>query len=172
VGGSRGTKSLAIIKHYPHLTALVVDRAQVITEAQRYWASHDTSGVERLSFRTGDLLRSIPPALSEKDVYLLSAILHGFDDDTCATALRNLAGANDNTGARIALLEMVLPETGADLAGASFDMQMFMGTRGRERTLRKWKTLFDRGGLILEEVVGLQSFGNILVLLPKKTGSV
>lgn len=52
--------------------------------------------------------------------------------------------------------------------GASFDMRMFMGTRGRERTLSEWRALFDRSGLMLEEVVGLQSFGNILVLRPRE----
>jgi hypothetical protein len=167
VGGSRGAKSLAILKRHSNLTALVVDRAQVIAEAERYWVAHRTSGVERLHFQAGDLLASIPSALSEKDIYLVSAVLHGFDDNTCITVLRNLANACGQTGARIALLEMVLPEVGADLPGASFDMQMFMGSRGRERTLKEWTSLLDRAGITLEEVVGLQSFGNILVLLPK-----
>lgn len=63
---------------------------------------------------------------------------------------------------------MVLPETGADIAGASFDMQMFMGSRGRERTLSEWTALFARSGVVLEELVGLQSLGKILVLQPKK----
>ena len=166
VGGSRGTKSLAILKRHPNLTALVVDRAQVIAEAQHYWAAHSTSGVERLHFQSGDVLVSLPPARSERDIYLLSAVLHGFDDDTCVTILRNLVNACGRAGARIALLEMVLPELGADIAGASFDMQMFMGSRGRERTLKEWTSLFDRSGAALEELVGLQSFGNILVLLP------
>jgi len=168
VGGSRGAKSLAILKRHPGLTALVVDRAQVIEDAKHYWAAHDTSGVERLRFEAGDLLQSVPAAQSEKDIYLLSAVLHGFDDDTCVTALCNLAIASSGSGARVALLEMVLPETQTDLTGASFDMQMFMGTRGRERTLAEWNVLFDRSGFALEEVVGLRSFGNILVLLPKK----
>lgn len=167
VGGSRGAKSLAILKRHPRLTALVVDRAQVITEARHYWTAHATSGVERLSFQAGDLLLSIPPAQGDKDIYFLSAVLHGFDDDTCVAVLRNLANACRNTGARVALLEMVLPEHHADLTVASFDMQMFMGSRGRERTLAEWRSLFGRGGLALEEVVGLQSFGNILVLLPQ-----
>lgn len=59
---------------------------------------------------------------------------------------------------------MVLPDSQADLASASFDMQMFMGTRGKERTLAEWQRLFDSSGLLLQEVVGLQSFGKILVL--------
>ena len=169
LGGSRGTKSLAILKRHPKLTALVVDRGQVIAEAEQYWAAHGTSGVERLKFQAGDLLTSIPSAQSEKDIYLLSAVLHGFDDDTCVTVLRNVANACGQTGARIALLEMVLPEVGAEIAGASFDMQMFMGSRGRERTLKEWTSIFNLVGIALEEVVGLQSFGNILVLLPLKS---
>ena len=168
VGGSRGTKSLAILKRHPDLTALVVDRPQVIIEAEIYWANHDSSGAERLQFQAGDLLDSIPSTRSEKDIYLLSAVLHGFDNDSCITILRNLANACGRTGARIALLEMVLPEVGADIAGASFDMQMFMGSRGRERTLKEWTTLFELANITLEEVVRLQSFGNILVLHPKK----
>lgn len=169
VGGSRGTKSLSILKRHPNLSALVVDRAQVIADAQHYWAANNTSGVERLHFQVGDILDSIPSARSDRDIYLLSAVLHGFDDDTCVTVLRNLANACGRTGARIALLEMVLPEVGADIAGASFDMQMFMGSRGRERTLSEWTSLFGRSGMALEEMVGLQSIGNILVLLPQKS---
>jgi hypothetical protein len=48
---------------------------------------------------------------------------------------------------------------------------MFMATRGRERTLREWRSLFDRSGLELEEVVGLRSFGNVLVLRPGRPQS-
>lgn len=164
VGGSRGAKALAILKRHPHLTALVVDRPQVVAEAERHWAAHPTGGTERLQFAAGDLLTALPPAQSDEDIYLLSAVLHGFDDDACIGILRRLAAASGNTGARIALLEMVLPETRADLAGAAFDMQMFMGSRGRERTLAEWRALLARAGLELEETVGLRSFGNILVL--------
>ena len=37
LGGSRGAKSLAILKRHLHLTALVVDRAQVIQTVPSYW---------------------------------------------------------------------------------------------------------------------------------------
>ena len=168
VGGSRGAKSLAILKRHPKLTALVVDRPQVIAEAEQYWAARNASNIKRLHFQAGDALSAIPAAQSDKDIYLLSAVLHGFDNETCVTILRNVAHACSQTGARVALLEMVLPKIGADVAGASFDMQMFMGSRGRERTLNEWTALFDESGMALEEVVGLQSFGNILVLRPKK----
>lgn len=168
IGGSRGAKSLAILKRYPKLTALVVDRPQVITEAERYWSLSNPDGIERLRFQAGDALTTIPSAESDKDIYLLSTVLHGFDDESCIAILRNVAAASGQSGARIALLEMVLPEVRADVAGAAFDMQMFMGSRGRERTLSEWSALFDAANVTLEEMVGLQSLGNILVLRPQQ----
>ena len=81
--------------------------------------------------------------------------------------LRNLTTASAGTGARIALMELVVSELKADISSAAFDMQMFMGTRGRERTLPEWQNLFDQAGLVLEEQVGLRSIGKILVLRVK-----
>lgn len=165
IGGSTGSKSLAILKRHPRVKALVVDRAQVVRDAQQHWKGREVPALlARLDFQAGDLFGAVPAATSDKDIYLLSAVLHGFDDQTCIMALRNLARACGGTGARIAVMEVVLAERGADLAGASFDMQMFMGTRGRERTIAEWLRLFEDAGLRLEEQVRLRSFASILVL--------
>lgn len=165
IGGSKGSKSIAILKRHKHLHSLVVDRAQIIQGATSYWEGReDPALLKRMSFQTGDVFKSIPPAKSNKDIYLLSAVLHGFDDDACILALRNLARASAGTGATIALMEIVMPEIGSDVASASFDMQMFMGTKGRERTLIEWQRLFEKSGLMLQEVVGLQSFGKMLIV--------
>ena len=61
-------------------------------------------------------------------------------------------------------MELVVSELKADFSSAAFDMQMFMGTRGRERTLHEWQNLSDQSGLTLEEQIALQSIGKILVL--------
>jgi hypothetical protein len=103
VGGSRGAKALAILRRHPKLTALVVDRPQVVAEAERYWAEHPADGAERLGFEAGDARESVPPAHDERDIYLLSAVLHGFDDETSIAVLKRLAAAIGTTGARIAV---------------------------------------------------------------------
>lgn len=164
VGGSRGAKALTILKHHPELSALVVDRQQVIEEAMQYWSAHRTQDVERLSFEVGDLLQELPAATGPEDIYLLSAVLHGFDDATCSLALRKLREAIGSTGARVAVLEMIVPEQGADIASTSFDMQMFVACRGRERTLAEWTSIIHASGMALEEVVGLRSIASLLVL--------
>jgi len=166
VGGSKGSKSLAILKRHPHLKALVVDRTQVIAGAAEYWQGReDAALLQRISYTAGDVFASVPQAQGSRDIYLLSAVLHGFGDDECIAALRNVANAA-GSGATIAVMEIVMPDAHADLASVAFDMQMFMATRGRERTLAEWRRLFEKSGVVLQEVVGLQSFGNILVLLP------
>lgn len=170
VGGSKGSKSLAILKRHPHLKALVVDRTQVIAGAAEYWQGRaDAALLQRISYTAGDVFSSVPQAQGSRDIYMLSAVLHGFGDDECIAALRNVANAA-GSGATIAVMEMVMPDAHADLASVAFDMQMFMATRGRERTLAEWQRLFEQSGVVLQEVVDLQSFGNILVLLPGKGG--
>lgn len=168
VGGSQGAKSMAILKRHPHLQALVVDRAQTIQNAAAFWYARDSGeAVSRMRFEVGDVLTAVPAANGPRDAYLLSAVLHGFDDDTCVQALQNVAQAAGAKGAKqatIVLLELVLPEHHADLTQATFDMQMFMGTPGRERTLTEWHNVFDRAGVSLTEIVHLASFGKMLVL--------
>ncbi|MGZ0079741.1 methyltransferase [Methylomonas sp. YC3] len=165
VGGSKGAKSLAILKRHPQLTALVADREQVIRGAAQFWQEKGEGAVlQRMSFEICDLLQAVPKAHSDRDIYLLSAVLHAFDDDTCVTVLRNVAQASADSRATIAVMEMVMPDKRADTGTASFDMQMFVNTHGRERTLAEWRRLFDASGLVLQEVVSLRTFGKILVL--------
>lgn len=168
VGGSQGGKALAILKRWPGLTALVFDRRQVVESAPAYWAEKVPAELlGRMRWQAGDLFEEVPAAASAKDVYLLSAVLHGMDDRHACAVLRNLAGAVSHSGARVALLEMVVPEHQADLVTASFDMQMFMATRGKERRLSEWRRLFDQTGWALEEQVDLRSIGKILLLKTK-----
>lgn len=164
VGGSKGAKSVSILKQHPNLEALVFDRPQVIGDAEAYWSEReDQSLLSRIDFQSGDMLSSVPKAKSDKDVYFLCAVLHGFDDETCVRVLRNLVEASDGLGVHIALMEMVLDDYQADLTATTFDMQMFMGTEGRERTLNEWLSIIHASGLALREVVSLRTFGKILL---------
>lgn len=164
MGGSTGSKSVAILKRHSQLRALVVDRSHIVRGAERHWNERAPREVlARLRFQAGDLFEPPPAVISDKDVYFLSAVLHGFDDETCVEILRTFAAALGETGACIAVMELAMPDSGADLARAAIDMQMFVITCGRERTLIDWSRLFDRAGLMLEEHVKLRSFAAILV---------
>lgn len=170
VGGSRGAKSLAILRHHSHIRALVVDRAQAFEGASEYWESREKGSItSRLKFQVGDALEFVPIAKSNRDAYFLSAVLHCFNDDTCIRILRNVAQAATPSGAFIVVLEVILPDYGADYAGTATDLQMFMGTEGRERTKDEWEQLVTNSGLQLREIVSLASLGSMLVLKPVAT---
>ncbi len=169
LGGSKGAKSLTILDRHAHLQALVVDRAQTIAQAQAYWRERAAAGtapasLARLQFMAGDLLAAVPAAVSAKDAYLLSAVLHGMDDSTAVQALRTASAAAAPQGATVVVLEMIMPSPQADLATAAFDMQMFMATTGRERTRDEWARLYAQAGLRWVETVALAGFGAMMVL--------
>lgn len=165
VGGGVGSKAVAILKRHRHLRALVVDRQRLVSAAPAKWAaSAEPEILERLEFQAGDLSDPLPPAHGAKDVYLFSAVFHGLDDEGCLKLLRNLHERCAPSGARAAIMELVPNERTPDIASASMDMQMLMGTPGRLRNVSEWRALCGQCGLQLEEQVRLRSPASILVL--------
>ncbi|MGD9000109.1 MAG: methyltransferase [Granulosicoccaceae bacterium] len=165
VGGSNGSKSLAILKRNPGLKALVFDRPQVIENAAAGWRGKvDAELLSRVTFSGGDMLESIPPAHSERDIYLFIAIFHGMDDAQAEKVLANLRTACGPHRPAIAIIDCVAEAQHIDPTVASFDMQMLIGTRGRERTEAEWRALLKRGGFALQEIVALRTFARLLVV--------
>lgn len=167
LGGGIGSKAVTLLRHHPQLHAEVIDAGSVTQGASAYWQKKiDDKLLQRLTFTAGDVLDSVPAAKDAKDIYFLSAVLHGLDDASCIKVLANIARASTGTGARTAVLELVVDADRPDAMSTAFDMQMFMGTRGRERTLGDWQKLIDQSNMRLDQVVGLRGFGTVLVMLP------
>lgn len=165
VGGANGSKALSIIKRHPGLKALVFDRPQVIEGAAAN--RHDKIDAEllaRVTFSGGDMLEKIPAALSERDIYLFVAIFHGVGDAEAERILSNLRTACGSHRPTIAIIDCVAEEQHIDPTVASFDMQMLIGTQGRERTETEWRSLIERGGFALQEIVSLRTFAQLLVV--------
>jgi hypothetical protein len=165
VGGSNGKKSIAILQQQPQLRALVFDRPQVVAGAADYWRSKVTPQLmQRLEFDGGDMLQAIPPAESDNDLYLFVAVFHSMDDETAGQVLANLRTACNGYQPTIVIADMVAAAQNIDPTTASFDMQMLMGTRGRERTLVEWQALLQGSGFELREVVAVRTFARLLVV--------
>ena len=168
VGGSQGSKALAIIKQHPRLRVLVFDRPGVITGASEYWRQQgETAVLERMEFQSGDMLESIPAAQSNRDIYLFAAIFHGMSDEQAGVVLHNLREAVGETGARAVIADNVAAECGIDPTIASFDMQMLVNTQGRERTESEWRSLLDQAGFVIDEIVDVSNFAKFIVIRKK-----
>ncbi|MCO5356699.1 methyltransferase [Acidovorax kalamii] len=171
VGGSAGDKALTLLARHAHLHALVIDRPATVAAARFLRASETdpqrSAARARLSFHAADVRQdALPPASSAKDVFWLSALLHGMSDADALRVLQRVARAAAPVGATVLVMEAVRNEETADLAVSGMDLQMAVCTEGRERSLREWQGLFAQARLQLRERVPLPMLAEIMVLTP------
>jgi hypothetical protein len=96
---------------------------------------------ERCSFVAGNFFESVPRG----DVFVLSTILHNWDDEAASAILR-VVRAGAQPGARLVLLESVV-QPGNDAQGAKWlDLLMLALLDGRERDEAQWRTLLVANG--------------------------
>jgi hypothetical protein len=165
VGGSLGSKTAAILRNNPQLHALVFDRPQVVEGATEYWrARNEQALLERMSFAGGDMFEAIPQAETDRDIYLCVGVFHGLGDEEVQKLLGKLKQAFGDKRPTLLAVDAVAAERNIDPAVAGFDMQMLIGTRGRERTLAEWTALFEGACLRIEEVVEVRTFASFIVV--------
>lgn len=134
VGGGNGSTLVELLKRRPGLRGIVLD----LPETNRDEAKLARAGIE---FVPGDFFDSVPRG----DVYVLSTILHDWDDERAAAILRTIRDAAPD-GARLLVLESVVPP-GNEPDGAKWlDLLMLALFAGRERNEEQWRALLDAGG--------------------------
>ncbi|TWX64332.1 methyltransferase [Colwellia demingiae] len=169
LGGSKGSKSIAILAENTTLTSVVFDRDAVTHDAKESWKNKINDQIlDRITYVGGDLFSSnLPIPTSDKNLYLLIAIFHLLDDADSVALLKRITASMDGINASIAIVDAVLPETQASITQTSFDMQMLMGTKGCERTATQWHNLFEQANLELVETVAIRTFAKVMVLIKR-----
>ena len=140
VGGGYGQFVTDILAVYPHMRGILFDTPAVIREAKRHVEGHRSH--PRCSLVAGSLLEPLPRG---GNLYLLSGVIHDWDDDDAITILEQCRRAMTPNG-KVIVVETVLPETDASAFGALLDLNMLVMTGGRERTEREFRQLFDAAG--------------------------
>ena len=160
VGGGNGSVSSIILKRHPAIEAVIYDQPQVLEAADRY-LSH--AGVrDRCRLVPGDFFSSVPEG---GDLYILSNIVHDWDDERALRILRNCRTAMKPDGA-VLLLELVMPEHGRPSRAAVADVNMMVLLTGRERTEEQYRSLLGSAGLRLTNVLELSAFESLIEAKP------
>jgi len=160
VGGNQGTLLATILRQYPTARGILFDRPQVVSTAEDRLAK---AGVgDRCRIVGGDFFASVP---SGGDAYLLSYVLHDWDDDRCVAILARCRQAMPETG-RLLVIEMVLPESNEPSFGKWLDLHMLVMSSGRERTAEQYRTLLQAGGFDLERVIPTPAGSSIVEARP------
>jgi O-methyltransferase domain/Dimerisation domain len=140
VGGADGTVLAAILAAHPDMRGVLFDLPHVIAAAPGTLASHGVG--DRVECVGGDFLRSVPPG---GDAYLASMVLHDWPDDQAQAILANAAAAG-GSGARLLVLDFVVPPGDAPHISKIADLNMLAMVGGKERTETEWRELLTAAG--------------------------
>ena len=160
VGGGEGGLLCTVLEAHPHLQGVVFDLPSVMEGARE--RLRDAGLADRAEAVGGDFFQVVPPGA---DVYVLSWILHDWDDEAALRILANCRTAVES-GGRLLVMEMVLPSADEPRSRqASYlerlakvtDLEMLAVVGGRERTGAEYEELLGRAGFGLTQILELES---------------
>jgi hypothetical protein len=155
IGGSDGTVLAQLLASHPDRRGIVFDLPQVVPAAREAISRSGLAG--RVEVIGGDFFESVPAA----DVYVLSYVLHDWDDESCARILRSIAEAAA-PGARLVIIELVLSSGDEPDVAKMIDLVMLAMLSGRERTAAEYQALLAKAGFTLDRVVPSPSLFSFL----------
>jgi hypothetical protein len=160
VGAGQGHLVAAILRRYPDMKAVVFDRPKVVADAANVLA--DAGVDDRAEQVGGDFFASVPAG---GDAYVLSAILHDWNDAEAITILSNVRRAMDPAG-KVIVIEAVIPDGDVPHFGKMLDIVMLCLITGRERTEPEFAALFEAAGLRHMETRTTRSPSSVIVAVP------
>lgn len=165
LGGGLGVFLAAVLRAHPHLRGILFDLPPVAGPAR---LALDAAGVgDRCEVVGGDFFTDPLPAA---DGWIVSQILHDWDDERCLAILRGIRRAIAPDG-RLLVVEAVLPErTSGPSVAVEHDLLMLTITGGRERTEAEYRALFEASGFALERAMPTASFREATVLVGAPVG--
>jgi multifunctional cyclase/dehydratase/O-methyltransferase len=145
VGGGEGFFLAEILKQYPSVRGVLLDRPAAVAGAP---AVADKQGVtDRMTVVAGDFFEEVPP---DCDAYVLKAVLHDWRNEEARRILQRVRAAmGDNSDARLLVFEMVVGPPNKWDHAPFLDIDMLVKVHGRERTLPEWTDLFQSAGFDL-----------------------
>jgi len=160
VGGGYGNLLQTLLDTNEHLTGTLFELPHVADAAEERLRSAGLGN--RCEVVRGDFFESLPTG---GDAYLLSHVIHDWDEAHCLTLLRNCRSAMDS-GARLLIVEMVLPGPNQPSAGRLIDLLMLVAQKGRERTEAEYRELLATAGFCLTREVPTSSSVSVIEAVP------
>jgi SAM-dependent methyltransferase len=141
IGGGTGTLIAEVLQRNPRLRGTVADLPETAARARQYLAGLGLDG--RCEVVSQSFFDPLPAGA---DAYLLSRVIHDWDDAAATAILRRCAEAAGSTG-RVLVIESH-GSPGGDPAGfAEMNLRMLVLTGGRERTINDYSSLAADAGL-------------------------
>lgn len=160
VGGGYGTILAAILRSAPAARGVLFDQPHVAADAQ---ALLTAAGIaDRCACVGGDFFTAVSPG---GNAYILSQILHDWDDERCVALLAQRRRVMPARG-KLLVVEIVLTSGEEPSFGKWLDLHMLAITGGQERTADEYDTLFRAAGFALTRVLPTPAGPSIVEAVP------
>lgn len=156
VGGATGNLLTTILDRHAEPRGVLFDLPHVVRDTQSVIQACGLK--DRIEVKDGNFFDSVP---ADGDSYLLSHVIHDWDDSQCIAILGNCRRAMKPTS-RLLIVEMVLPSGDTPHVGKIFDIIMLAIPGGQERTATEYCVLLDKAGFALERIVPTESAVSIV----------
>ena len=163
VGGGTGTLLTALLTKYPTLLGTLADLPSAVEAGRRNLKAAGLS--DRCTFSPGSFFASLP---SDGDVYVLSRILHDWNDNDARAILRCCAEAAGSAG-RVLVIEQLVAESETSSMTTTMDLRMLANFGGQERSLDEYRKLAAAAELALRENIVTKSGRSILEFVVDRT---
>jgi hypothetical protein len=147
IGAADGALLAQILAGAPSATGVAFDLPHVIADAASAMQGHGLG--DRLRAESGNFFEAVPAGA---DTYLLSLVIHDWDDERAQKILENIRKAA-KPGATILALEPVMPAGDEPHMSKMLDLTMLAMTGGLERTEDEHRQLFERAGLTFQRII-------------------
>ncbi|MCA1814929.1 MAG: acetylserotonin O-methyltransferase [Acidobacteria bacterium] len=156
IAGGHGQLLAGILRANPSMRGVLFDQAHVVEGARPLLEAEGVSG--RVETVAGDFFASVPAGA---DAYVLKHIIHDWDDERATKILANIARSM-KPGARVLVVDAVIPRGDAPHFGKLLDLEMLVSPGGVERTEDEFRDLLARAGLRLARVVPMRSYLSVV----------
>ncbi len=147
LGGGNGSLLAAILSTHDEVEGVLFDQEHVVAGAP---AVLDAAGVaERCEIVAGSFFESVP---DDGDAYVMSAILHDWEDEDARRILETVRRAIPADGTLL-VLERLVGGPNEDLETKFGDLTMLVIPGGRERTRDEFAELFSSSGFRLRDAI-------------------
>jgi hypothetical protein len=151
VGGGSGNMIATVLERHPAVQGVLFDLPHAAAEAR---ARLHARGVEsRCRVVPGSFFEGVPEG---GDAYILSHIIHDWDEASCVRILEHCRKAK-KPGGKVLVVEMVVTPPNDPHPSKMLDIVMLTLPGGRERTPVEYAALFAKAGLTLTRVIPTMS---------------
>jgi O-methyltransferase domain len=146
VGGGTGALLAGVLRANPRLTGVLCEAPAVLPNARQRFAAHGLS--DRVELTACDFFTEVP---ATGDLFLLSNVLHDWDDKRAIRILRNCR-ARTHPGNRLLVVEGIVPDDATPSVAKMMDLEMLCLTGGRQRTVAELSSLLAFAGFEVTRV--------------------